>query len=126
MGVSSTFFDRAGGQPFFDELVENFYVGVESDELLRPMYPKDLTESKSHLALFLAQYWGGPRTYQDLRGHPRLRMRHAPFRITKRARDAWLVHMNEAVAKSSSSLSPDDRADLLAYFDLSAHQLRNV
>lgn len=124
--MTSTFFDRVGGLPFFEELVENFYVGVMTDELLRPMYPEDLTESKLHLALFLAQYWGGPRTYQEERGHPRLRMRHAPFRITKRARDAWLLHMSKALDLSSTAIAPQDRDELLAYFTMAANQLRNV
>ena len=77
-------------KPFFVRLVDAFYEGVAADETLRPMYPEDLTDARRHSTLFLIQYWGGPRTYQDERGHPRLRMRHAPFRITKSARDAWL------------------------------------
>jgi hemoglobin len=115
-----------GGQPFFNDLVERFYDGVADDEILRPMYPEDLTESKRILALFLAQYWGGPAAYAEERGHPRLRMRHAPFRITKRARDAWLVHMRAAVASLSDRIGDDDAAELDAYLDMAAHQLRNV
>jgi hemoglobin len=121
-----TLYERVGGQSFFDDLVDAFYRGVESDELLRPMYPSDLTESKYHLALFLAQYWGGPPIYSELRGHPRLRMRHAPFRITKRARDAWLAHMNAAVSEIHDRVSDLDRVELLSYLDATAHQLRNV
>jgi len=124
--VEETFFQRVGGQSFFDDLTAAFYSGVATDEILRPMYPDDLTDSQRHLALFLAQYWGGPRTYQDERGHPRLRMRHAPFRITKRARDAWLLHMNAAIDSLADRLSEDDRAELTAYMDMAAHQLRNV
>jgi hemoglobin len=118
-----TLFSRVGGAPFFVELVERFYQGVEPDELLRPMYPEDLEPGKAHLALFLIQYWGGPTTYQATRGHPRLRMRHNPFVINKRARDAWLTHMNAAV--NAMAMDEDDRSELLAYFDMAAHQLRN-
>jgi len=89
--VETTLYDQVGGQPFFERLVDNFYEAVERDELLRSMYPDDLTESKQHLTLFLMQYWGGPTQYMQERGHPRLRMRHAPFRITKQARDAWII-----------------------------------
>ncbi len=118
------FFDRVGGQPFFDTLVDRFYEGVETDDVLRAMYPADLTESRRHLALFLAQYWGGPRTYSEERGHPRLRMRHAPFVIDRRARDAWLVHMRAALALMD--LSDEDRAEFDAYIDMAAFQMRNA
>jgi hemoglobin len=121
--MEETLYDRVGGLDFFVTLVDRFYDGIETDELLRPMYPEDMTESKEHLALFLAQYWGGPSTYMEVRGHPRLRMRHDPFVINKRARDAWLVHMNAAV--SSMEMDESDRRDLSAYLDLAAHQLRN-
>jgi hemoglobin len=119
-------YEQLGGQRFFDDLVEAFYVGVETDETLRAMYPEDLDESKRHLALFLAQYWGGPTTYMTERGHPRLRMRHAPFRITKRARDAWLEHMRAALDVVGDRLNSEQRAEFDAYFDMAAHQLRNV
>ncbi len=85
-------YEQVGGD-FFAALVEGFYEGVASDLLLRPLYPEDLTDSKRHLAGFLQQYWGGPSTYSDERGHPRLRMRHAPFVIGEPERDAWLRHM---------------------------------
>ncbi len=75
-----TLFDRVGGEQFFVDLVGRFYLGVAGDPLLRPLYPDDLSESSQHLALFLMQYWGGPGTYSEQRGHPRLRMRHAPVR----------------------------------------------
>jgi hemoglobin len=94
--------------------------------VLRPMYPEDLTESKRHLALFLEQYWGGPSTYMDERGHPRLRMRHAPFRITKKARDAWLVAMTTALDSVRAELTDEQFAQMTSYFDMAAHQLRNV
>ena len=122
----STLYDRVGGQAFFDELVEFFYVAVENEELIRPMYPDDLTESKRWLALFLAQYYGGPPVYGTERGHPRLRMRHAPFRITKKARDAWLRAMTFALENVADQLSDDDLYDMTAYFDMAAKSLRNV
>ena len=121
--VDETLFDRVGGIEFFVDLVNRFYEGVESDESLRPMYPEDLEPGKEHLALFLAQYWGGPPLYQETRGHPRLRMRHAPFVITKRARDAWLLHMNAALA--AMTIGDEDRDEFAAYLDMAAHQLRN-
>ncbi|AUG80042.1 globin [Kitasatospora sp. MMS16-BH015] len=93
-----TFYDAVGGEPTFRRLVHRFYQGVAEDELLRPMYPEeDLGPAEERLALFLMQYWGGPRTYSDHRGHPRLRMRHAPFRVDQAAHDAWLKHMRVAV-----------------------------
>jgi hemoglobin len=95
--VDTTLYEQLGGEPFFVRLVDAFYEHVADDDILRPMYPDDLTESKRHLVLFLSQYWGGPPTYMQERGHPRLRMRHAPFHITKRARDAWLSAMTAAL-----------------------------
>jgi hemoglobin len=91
--VGATVYGAVGGRPFFDDLVDGFYAGVSADPLLRPMYPEDLTDARRHLAGFLTQYWGGPSTYSDERGHPRLRMRHAPFTIGEAERDAWLRHM---------------------------------
>lgn len=108
---------------FFMTLVERFYDGVVTDELLLPMYPEDLGPSKNHLAWFLAQYWGGPATYAENRGHPRLRMRHDPYVINKRARDAWLLHMKAAL--DSMTLDAADREELWAYLDMAAHNLRN-
>lgn len=92
-GDDVSVYDAVGGQPFFVALVDGFYAGVSADPLLRPMYPDDLADSRRHLAGFLSQYWGGPTTYSDERGHPRLRMRHAPFAIGIAERDAWLRHM---------------------------------
>jgi hemoglobin len=92
-GFDASVYDTVGGRPFFVDLVDGFYAGVTADPLLRPLYPEDLTESRRHLAGFLTQYWGGPTTYSDERGHPRLRMRHAPFTIGDAERDAWLRHM---------------------------------
>jgi hemoglobin len=117
-------YDRVGGETFFIELVNRFYDGVSTDALLRPMYPEDLSESRTHLALFLMQYWGGPSTYQEERGHPRLRMRHAPHRIDDAARDAWLSHMHEAL--SAMELADHDRDELTGYLEMAANQLRNA
>ena len=91
--LDASVFDAVGGWPFFVDLVDRFYAGVTADPLLRPLYPEDLTGARRHLAGFLAQYWGGPSTYSDERGHPRLRMRHAPFAIGEAERDAWLLYM---------------------------------
>ena len=124
--METTLYDQVGGEQFFVRLVDAFYEQVVNDEVLRPMYPDDLTESKHHLVLFLSQYWGGPPTYMQERGHPRLRMRHAPFRITKRARDAWLEAMNDALASVRTELTDEQFAEMEAYFDMAARQLRNV
>lgn len=121
-----TFFDQVGGHAFFERLVSNFYAEVERDELLRPMYPEDLSESKRHFEMFLEQYWGGPKEYSAERGHPRLRMRHAPFRITRGARDAWLAAMAKSLERERAGLSEAQFDELHAYFDMAAHQMRNV
>ncbi|MBQ0863081.1 globin [Streptomyces smyrnaeus] len=95
---TQTFYEQVGGEETFRRLVHRFYQGVAEDPLLRPMYPEeDLGPAEERLALFLMQYWGGPRTYSDARGHPRLRMRHAPFKVNQAAHDAWLRHMRDAV-----------------------------
>jgi hemoglobin len=119
----STLYERVGGGAWFVELVDRFYDGVADDALLRPMYPDDLTESREHLAAFLVQYWGGPATYSEARGHPRLRMRHARFPIAGAARDAWLGHMRAAV--EAAGLPPDDEAAVLGYFEMAARHLVN-
>jgi hemoglobin len=119
----ATLYERVGGEPFFVDLVERFYAGVEHDPLLRPLYRQDLGPSKRHLALFLAQYFGGPPVYNAERGHPRLRMRHVRFRIGLPERDAWLAHMRAAVERSETA--PDDRAALLSYFEMAATSLVN-
>jgi hemoglobin len=124
--VEESLFDQVGGEAFFVQLVDAFYDTVEKDATLRPMYPDDLTDARSHLTLFLIQYWGGPRTYQDERGHPRLRMRHAPFRVTKGARDAWLSAMAGALESVRDQLSDEQFAELSSYFEMAANQLRNV
>lgn len=117
-------YERAGGDAFFAALVDHFYEGVAGDPVLRPLYPEDLAAPKDHLRLFLIQYWGGPRTYSDERGHPRLRMRHAPFAIGLAERDAWLAHMDAAVR--AGGLSADDEAEMLDYFRSAATQLINT
>jgi len=124
--VDESLFDQVGGEPFFVQLVDAFYQEVENDETLRPMYPDDLTESKRHFMLFLVQYWGGPGTYMKERGHPRLRMRHAPFRVTKVARDAWLAAMSSALSSVREQLNDDQFDELTAYFAMAAQQMRNV
>lgn len=124
--MESSLYEHVGGDAFFVRLVDAFYVGVENNENLRAMYPEDLSESKRHLTLFLIQYWGGPSTYMQERGHPRLRLRHAPFHIDKRARDGWLVAMNAALASVRGELTDEQYAEMSAYFDMAARQMRNV
>lgn len=118
----TTLYERVGGDSFFHSLVDHFYREVETDPVLRPLYPEDLGPARFHLAEFLVQYWGGPRRYNELRGHPRLRMRH-PFPIGSAERDAWFRHMSDAVA--SSGAAADDARELIAYFDMAATSLVN-
>jgi hemoglobin len=117
-------YERVGGMPFFERLVARFYEGVASDPALRALYPEeDLGPAAHRLTLFLAQYWGGPRTYEEQRGHPRLRMRHVPFAIDADQRDRWMRHMRSAVA---SLAPPDDVAvELDRYFVMAAESMRN-
>ena len=124
--MDESLYSQIGGQPFFDRLVDAFYLEVEANELLRAMYPDDLAESKRNLALFLAQYWGGPPLYHEERGHPRLRMRHAPFEVTKRARDAWLEAMSAALASVRHEISDEQFKTMTEYFAMAATQMRNV
>jgi len=117
-------FERVGGLPFFEALVDRFYDGVEGDPVLAPMYPADdLAGARRRLTLFLAQYWGGPTTYSEERGHPRLRMRHARFAIDPTARGAWLAHMRAALAEGG--LDPADEALLWDYLSAAASHLQN-
>jgi len=118
-----TLYERVGGEAFFSSLVDRFYASVEGDPVVRSLYPEDLAPPKRHLALFLVQYWGGPRTYSAERGHPRLRMRHFPFRIGQLERDAWLPHILAAVRDSTAS--PADAEALSAYFETAATSLIN-
>jgi hemoglobin len=121
----ATFFDAVGGEPTFRKLVAEFYAGVATDPLLRPLYPgEDLGPATERLTLFLMQYWGGPSTYSAQRGHPRLRMRHAPFRIGPDERDAWLRHMRRAV--DSLNLPPDQDATLWDYLERAAMFMVNT
>jgi hemoglobin len=121
-------FDRVGGESFFVDLIDRFYLGVAGDPLLRPLYPDDLAEPAQHLALFLMQYWGGPPTYNEQRGHPRLRMRHAPFVIGPAERDAWLRHMHAALDQLAADgrIGGPDAEELRAYLDMAARQLVNI
>jgi hemoglobin len=120
-----TMYELVGGDPTFRLLVKRFYEGVAADPLLRPLYPEeDLAPAAERLTLFLIQYWGGPNTYSVTRGHPRLRMRHAPFPISAAQRDAWLGHMRAAV--DSVELPVDARERLWAYFVMAADSLRNT
>jgi hemoglobin len=123
LSASPRLYDRVGGEPYFFALVDRFYAGVEQDPVLRPLYPDDLGPGKRHLAQFLVQYWGGPATYSQQRGHPRLRLRHLPFPIGRAERDAWMRHMRAAV--DSSDAAPADRETLLAYFESAATSLLN-
>jgi hemoglobin len=119
-----TLYEAAGGMPFFEALVEHFYAGVAADPILRPIYPEeDLDAAQHRLTLFLAQYWGGPRTYDDERGHPRLRMRHAPFAIGPAERDAWLARMRDAIASTGPPPAVAER--LHQYIDMAAEAMRN-
>ena len=121
----TTLFDEVGGQPFFDRLVDRFYVGVEGDPVLLRLYPDpaDLGGARRRLALFLGQYWGGPATYSQERGHPRLRARHVPFPIGEIERDRWLVHMRAAIAACDA---PDDaKQRLFDYVTMAADAMRN-
>jgi hemoglobin len=121
----ATFYERVGGAPTFQRLVAVFYEGVADDEVLRPLYPEqDLGPAADRLRMFLEQYWGGPTTYSEQRGHPRLRMRHAPYRVDDVARDQWLLHMRHAV----DALELDDEldAELWNYFLMAAHSLVNT
>ncbi|MFM8846792.1 MAG: globin [Actinomycetota bacterium] len=118
-------FERVGGMDFFVRLVDEFYAGVVTDEVLWPLYPdqSDLDGAKHRLTLFLAQYWGGPTTYMEERGHPKLRLRHMPFRVGPLERDRWLVHMARAV--EAVVADPATRDELMAYFVPAAEHLRN-
>ncbi|MER7706075.1 globin [Kitasatospora sp. NPDC097605] len=120
-----TFFEQVGGEPTFRRLVHRFYQGVAEDELLRPMYPEeDLGPAEERFALFLMQYWGGPRTYSEQRGHPRLRMRHVPFKVDRAAHDAWLKHMR--VALDELGLPADAERQLWDYLTYAAASMINT
>jgi hemoglobin len=119
-----TFYDEVGGHPTFVRLVARFYEGVRSDPVIAPLYPQDDWEgAETRLRTFLEQYWGGPTTYSDQRGHPRLRMRHAPFAIGPEQRDAWLRHMRDAV--DSLELPAEQDATLWGYLEMAARSMQN-
>ncbi|MCU1588173.1 MAG: globin [Frankiales bacterium] len=114
-----------GGEPVFRALVDRFYDGVALDPILRPLYPdEDLTEARNRLAMFLMQYWGGPGTYSEQRGHPRLRIRHATWVIGERERDAWLGHMRAAL--DSLDLGEEARGAMWEHVERAAHMLVNA
>ena len=123
--LNKTVYELAGGEPTFRALVRRFYAGVAEDPVLRPVYPEeDLSGATERLTLFLIQYWGGPSTYSEQRGHPRLRMRHQPFAIGQAERDAWLRHMTGAV--ESLELAPPVRHALLDYFEKASTAMINA
>jgi hemoglobin len=120
-----TFYEAVGGEETFRLLVHRFYAGVAGDPVLRPLYPEeDLSGAEERLRMFLVQYWGGPRTYSEQRGHPRLRMRHVPFAVTPEARDAWLRHMRDAL--DSLDLPEPAERMLWEYLTSAAYSLVNT
>ncbi len=124
-GRPGSFYEAVGGEPTFRKLVEVFYAGVAEDLAFRSIYPEDdLGPAADRLRLFLIQYWGGPTTYSDERGHPRLRMRHAPFAVNSAAVEAWLRHMRRAV--ESLELPPAYAQTLWEYFTTGADAMRNT
>ncbi len=119
-----TFYDEVGGAPVFERLVGRFYAGVRTDPVLARLYPQDDWEgAELRLRSFLEQYWGGPTTYSQYRGHPGLRLRHARFAIGPAERDAWLRHMRDAV--DSLELDPEQDATLWGYLEMAAHSMQN-
>jgi len=125
MSEQSSFYDLVGGHETFQRLVHRFYQGVATDDLLRPMYPEaDLGPAEDRLRMFFEQYWGGPTTYSEQRGHPRLRMRHAPYRVDPAARDRWLHHMK--VALDELELAPPLHDEMWHYLERVAHFLVNT
>jgi len=120
-----SFYDAVGGADTFRRIVARFYEQVAEDEILRPLYPEeDLTGAETRLRMFLEQYWGGPRTYSEQRGHPRLRMRHAEFRVTPAMRDKWLEHMRAGV--DELHLDAEEDATLWSYLENAAFGLVNT
>jgi hemoglobin len=122
--AATTYYEAVGGEETFRRLVARFYQGVATDPVLRPIYPEeDLSGAEERLRLFLIQYWGGPTTYSDTRGHPRLRMRHAPFAIGPAERDAWLHHMTAAI--DELELPAELAKPLLDYVSMAADAMMN-
>lgn len=127
--MEQTFYDAVGGHETFDRLVSRFYAGVADDEVLRPMYPEDdLGPAADRLRMFLEQYWGGPTTYSEQRGHPRLRMRHAPFAVDHDARVRWLTHMRAALDEvvADGAVQPEHEAALWDYLQRAALSMVNT
>ncbi|BBY98050.1 hypothetical protein AWC04_18680 [Mycolicibacterium fallax] len=126
--TQQSFYDEIGGHRTFDRIVHRFYQLVAEDDVLHPMYPEeDLTGAEDRLRMFLEQYWGGPRTYSDQRGHPRLRMRHVPYRIGYIERDAWLRCMQTAIAEiDAATLDDAHREELLNYLTMAADAMVNA
>lgn len=124
--VQGNFWEQVGGRATFEKLVRAFYEGIATDEVLLPMYPEqpDLEPAIQRLTGFLEQYWGGPTTYSQERGHPRLRMRHLPFKVNPDARDRWLKHMRAAL--DTLELPPLQDATLWGYLDRAAHAMVNT
>ena len=123
-GQFGSFYEQVGGHETFRRLVHEFYRGVAEDPALRALYPEqDLGPAEERLRLFLEQYWGGPTTYSEQRGHPRLRMRHHPFKVTPAQRDRWLRHMMAAV--DTLGLAPADDLLLRDYLERAAHSMVN-
>lgn len=116
-------FEQVGGTPWFVALIDRFYDAIETDPVVRPMYPPDLAESRSHMVGFLQQFWGGPTDYSDDRGHPRLRMRHAPFAIGQNERNAWLGHMRDAVR--AGDLDAEVERQMVEYFERASTHMIN-
>lgn len=125
--TAASFYEAVGGADTFQRIVAAFYREVAADEVLRPLYPEqDLGPAERRLRMFLEQYWGGPRTYGEERGHPRLRMRHHPFKVGPIERDAWLRAMHIAVAEIEPELLDEPhRKQLLDYFEMAANSLMN-
>jgi len=124
-----TVFDVVGGESFFVELVDNFYDRVEGDAVLMAIYPDDLSEPRRTTAGFLAQYWGGPPHYSQERGHPRLRMRHAPFQIRQTERDHWLTHMLaslDTLMSERDPLPPEVTEAMVNYFTSASTAMINT
>ena len=120
----SSFYEDIGGEAFFTDLVSQFYAQVALDPILRPMYPEsDLKAAATRLQWFLEQYWGGPSTYQENRGHPRLRMRHAEFHINLAAHDAWVKAMRTAV--DGVEMNSEHREQLSSYLEMAAAAMVN-
>lgn len=124
MDQQPTIYELVGGEPVFKQLVERFYAKIEADSLLRPMFPDDLTEGKRWQFLFLSQFFGGPSTYNDERGHPRLRLRHMPFPIDRVAREHWLAHMLAAL--DEVGIDEPMRTMMRSYFERASEHMINV